>query len=173
MSIFKHKFTTKAKVITVICVLVIVLAAIGAVLFFWRNSQSDSTNQATADSGEILKYNTASDVKFSSKKMNVYLFWGKGCPHCKAMSEFLKTLRPNYSKYYNLYTFEVWYNSDNADLLNRVAGKMNHTGDTGVPFLVIGDKVFVGYQDKMDDEIKTTVVEQYNKNNRYDVFREL
>lgn len=77
--------------------------------------------------------------------LNIYLFWGNGCPHCAAEKEFLAEELPKYpSVKLNLY--EIYYNQDNVELLQKVASSLDLNVNS-VPFLIIGDKEFIGYSD--------------------------
>ena len=42
----------------------------------------------------------------------------------------------------------------------------------GVPYIVIGDKVFPGYADSYNEDIKAAIDELYDSKDRYDVFEE-
>lgn len=81
--------------------------------------------------------------------INIHLFYGNGCPHCAHEKQFLEEyLRDNEDV--KLYTYEVWYNSSNQDLLSKVQEKLNNK-QSGVPYTVIGDKVIIGYSDGVTD----------------------
>jgi glutaredoxin len=120
----------------------------------------------------ILKEKKESDIKFNDNKLNVYLFYGKGCPHCEELSEFIKSIDSEYGKYYDLYTFEVWNDRDNAKLMKKMSDRLVDK-IAGLPYLIIGDKAFSGYSSSMNQTIKDTIIEQYNKIDRYDVYRNL
>lgn len=130
----------------------------------------DGTSKVTATS--ILKRMTEADIKPSQDKLNIYLFWGDGCAHCKHLSEFLASIDSEYGKYYNIYSFEVWGNEKNKELMERMGGIIGEV-PTGVPYLIIGDKTFSGYGDKMDAEIKQAIEEQFNKPQRFDAYAKL
>ena len=104
------------------------------------------------------------------EKITVYLFRGEGCPHCAEAEEFFAELNNDeeYSKYYVLKDFEVWNDADNAELMNKVAEKLD-TSAGGVPFIVIGTKHFAGYSSRMSDSIKATIKEQYESDSYQDV----
>lgn len=104
------------------------------------------------------------------EKITVYLFRGEGCPHCAEAEEFFDELNNDeeYSKYYVLKDFEVWYDEDNAELMNEVAKKLDTTAG-GVPFIVIGTKHFAGYSSSLADSIKATIKEQYESDSYQDV----
>lgn len=80
---------------------------------------------------------------YATDKINLYLFWGEGCPHCKKEKEFLQNLVQNDTGV-QLLDFEVYKNPKNQNILQDAAKKLN-TVVNGVPFLVIGDKYIVGY----------------------------
>jgi len=79
----------------------------------------------------------------ASPAVNVYFFWGDGCPHCAKEEIFLEILEEKYSKI-KVYDFEVWKSAPNRNLLAEVGKKLN-TEVSGVPFTVVGNQYFVGY----------------------------
>ncbi len=97
-----------------------------------------------------------SPSNINNDKLNIYLFWGEGCPNCEKEKEYLKTLN---KKDVNIYSFEVWYNEKNYILMEKVASYFNEEVK-GVPYTIIGDETFTGYsntiKDKMNKKIKET-----------------
>jgi len=81
--------------------------------------------------------------KAQTNEVNLYLFWGNGCPHCAEEKPFLETLKQKYPQLH-VYEFEVWYNKENQKLLPQVE-KILNTKIEGVPFTVVGDQYLVGY----------------------------
>lgn len=79
------------------------------------------------------------------KALDIYLFYGDGCPHCadeeKLLDSYLKS-----SDDVIVHRYEVWNNEENAKLVKEVADIME-VKFRGVPYTVIGDKVISGYQD--------------------------
>ena len=110
--------------------------------------------------------------KETDKQVTIYLFRGKGCAFCRAFLTFLNSIVDDYGKYFKVVSFEVWNDSENSALLSSVAAFMNKELE-GVPFIVIGDKVFDGYTESYDEDIKNTIKELYDSKNRYDVFAEM
>lgn len=108
----------------------------------------------------------------AKQKVNIYLFRGEGCPHCQEAEEFFDSIEDKYSKYYNLIDYETWYDSNNADLMQKVAKKLGEEV-TGVPYIIIGKKTWKGYDSAMNNEIISAIKSEYNSNNRYDVIKEL
>ncbi|MCC7552532.1 hypothetical protein KO317_02595 [Candidatus Micrarchaeota archaeon] len=78
-----------------------------------------------------------------SEQVDLYLFWSHGCPHCEHEKDFLETLEIKYSNL-NIHEFEVSRNKTNFDLMIKMADKLNTTV-TGVPFTIVGDNYFKGW----------------------------
>ena len=100
-----------------------------------------------------------------AETINMYLFYGDGCPHCAEEEKFLdKYLKEE--KEVKLYKYEIWHSQDNRDLLIKVQDKLNNH-ENGVPYLVIGEKVLVGYLDGTTDERIKKYVNEYKNSNNY------
>ena len=78
----------------------------------------------------------------SDNLVNIYLFYSDTCPHCSAEKKLLDELKEDYDNI-RIYKYEV-NTGDNAELLFEVA-EMFDTEVTGVPFTVIADKVYKGF----------------------------
>ena len=85
-----------------------------------------------------------SQVK-ATDTVNVYLFSGSTCSFCAAEREFLQKIQSDYP-YMHVIEYEVWEHPDNAKLHEKVKERLNSSSQ-GVPFLVIGDKSFTGYDE--------------------------
>jgi len=119
------------------------------------------------------------DKAFETYKENddqaiVYIFRGHGCGFCHALLEFLNSIVGEYGKYFKVISYEVWYNEDNAKLMKEVGDYLGQPAE-GVPYVVIGDKVFGGYSESWNEEIKTAIKTLYDtkKSKRYDVMVEM
>lgn len=121
-----------------------------------------------ADDTEATPTPTPAETEETPSKVNVYLFRGEGCPHCEEMLEFFDSIEDEFGQYYTMNTYEVWYNQDNADLMEEVADTLG-VKVTGVPFLVIGDQTWNGYASSYDAEIEAKILSEYNSDSRYDV----
>ena len=100
----------------------------------------------------------------SEKQMNLYLFYGNGCPHCAALEEFLNDYLEDKDNI-SLYKYEVWYNEDNANKYAEVHEILNDNS-SGIPYLVIGDTSVTGF----DEEITPTRIRNtinYYANTKY------
>ena len=113
-------------------------------------------------------------VASAKEKINVYIFRGEGCPHCEEALEFFDTLEADeeYSKLYELKTYEVWYDEENSKLMQDVADALGEEVG-GVPFIVIGTKTFAGYASSMDNQIKTAIKTAYESDDYKDVVKEV
>ena len=74
--------------------------------------------------------------------VNIYLFYSDTCPHCAKEKELLDEIMDKYDNV-RLYKYEIG-DDDNSKLLDEVAS-LYDTTVSGVPFTVIGDKVYKGF----------------------------
>lgn len=91
------------------------------------------------------------------KKLDIYLFYGDGCPHCAAEERFLNA----YIKKNNnikLHKYEVWYSNDNVSKLEEVS-KITGEEAGSIPYLIIGDKAVVGYSSSINSKIENRINE--------------
>ncbi len=112
------------------------------------------------------------DYAETSDQATIYLFRGHGCGYCRNFLTFLNSISKEYGKKFKLVSFEVWNNKENNELMKKVA---NFTGEEagGVPYIVIGEKVFGGYIDSWNDQIKSAINTLYESKDKYDVFEEM
>ena len=104
-------------------------------------------------------------------KYNLYLFYGDGCPHCKEEEEFFDDYLKNEPDV-NLVKYEVWHSKDNQKLWIKVQDRLNNHSN-GVPYLIIGDRVVVGYNVSTSDTIKEYVKKYKSSKNPYDIINVL
>ncbi|OQA30040.1 MAG: hypothetical protein BWY57_03090 [Betaproteobacteria bacterium ADurb.Bin341] len=77
---------------------------------------------------------------------DLHIFWSKGCPHCEHALAFLAPLERT-TPGLRVIRYEVGSrHPENLRLLTELAQK-HGIEQPGVPFIVLGDEVFVGYQD--------------------------
>ncbi len=134
--------------------------------------KSSNDIQATENNPIEEENNKLEDVDLENvvreaDKVNIYFFWGNGCPHCEQELTFFENIKEKYQDHYNLYTFETWYNEKNKKLLYTFAESM---GDkvTGIPYTIIGNKSFTGFSEKSKNDFIRAIEEQYK--NSYDVY---
>ena len=137
------------------------------------NSASNSTAKSTAAE---FAFNHESDIDLGSNKPNIYIFWGDGCPHCKALAKFVSKLPAETKDKVNIYSFEVWGDKNNKTLMKNF-GKFLDQDVRGVPFMVIGDKIFDGYSSgdtKTDQQIIdsiNTIIKNQGSTDQYKLYK--
>ena len=141
------------------------------VAVFAKDGKADMTrlNEALASEGISAKNGSYTG---KGNKVKVYIFRGQGCGYCKNLITYLNSIIDQYGDMIDINTYEVWYDSDNANLMTSVASVM---GDTvgGVPYMVIGDKSFKGYSSNSNSSITKQIKKMYESNNPYDVMNHL
>ena len=82
----------------------------------------------------------------ASDEVNLYFFWGEGCPHCAAEKPFLEKLEQKYPQL-NIHELEVWGNRENLNLMIEFGKKLD-ANISGVPFTVVGEHYISGWMDE-------------------------
>lgn len=78
-------------------------------------------------------------------RVDLHVFWSKGCPHCEKALVFLEPLPQRYPSLH-IHRHEVSQDRNSRELLIQVA-KQYQLRDVGVPLFVVGEEVLIGYQD--------------------------
>ena len=81
---------------------------------------------------------------FSTEKVEIYFFWGQGCPHCAKEKPFLEELKQKYPQL-EVKDFEVYYSRENQELFKKAA-QAYKTQPAGVPMTFIGKDFIVGFE---------------------------
>ena len=129
-----------------------------------QNSKAKENNAQKEISTQEINLN---NVTYNENKVNIYFFWGSTCPHCKEEFAFFDEIKETYGKYYNLYTYEVWENPNNAEIMNKFAEVLGEEV-TGVPYTIIGDKSFKGFGESSKEEIMNAI--KNNHQNSSDIY---
>ena len=129
------------------------------------NYEEESKNEEVSQDIKIDA--VLENVTYSKDKVNIYFFWGDGCPHCEAEFKFFESIKNEYGDYFTLNPFEVWHNSENAKLLNQFT-KVTGVEAEGVPYTIIGKEIFTGFNDTYKSDILDAIKKQYK--NSYDVY---
>ena len=166
--------TKKRIILSLISVIIIILSVI---LYFMSSSMNQvKTHQEENKQNQISKntQTTEKDIKSSKNKVNVYVFWGDGCPHCKHLAQFFDSNKSELKDKMNLYTFEVWKDSTNLKFMKDF-GKFLGETPQGVPYMIIGDKTFSGFAEsdkKTKDEIINLIKQGYQNSSKIDKYQE-
>lgn len=105
--------------------------------------------------GHAQTSNPVLNTQTETKEINLYFFRGEGCPHCADEELYLTELIKSYPEV-NVMDFEIWYSSANRSLMKEVANLLQ-ANVTGVPFTVIGDQYWIGWQKSYAGEIVKTI----------------
>lgn len=105
--------------------------------------------------------NKFEDIVFDDT-LNVYVFWGNRCQHCTHLIEYLESLLKEEPDLFKLYTFEVWYDEENMAWLEELA-LITEEEIEGVPYMIIGKDVFVGYDPIIDEDIYDSITHRHRK----------
>lgn len=151
----------KKKYFIVLTIILIIFVIIVSVV---KNNNNSKVKQNLINRDSKL-----SDIKLMDDKVNIYFFYGNGCPHCEDEFIFLENLNEEYTKDINIYSFEVWHNQDNANILIDFAEIMGKQV-TGVPFTIIGEETFSGFGKSAEKNFKNAIEKEIN--NSFDVYKE-
>lgn len=80
---------------------------------------------------------------FAQQKVEIYFFWGQGCPHCAQEKPFLEKMKQKYPQLV-VKDFEIYYDAENRALFEKIA-KAYNTQSYGVPMTFIGKDFIVGF----------------------------
>lgn len=107
-----------------------------------------------------------------SKEVKVYLFRGEGCPHCQEAEAWFQSIEEEYGSYFEIVSYETWYNQENAELMQRVA-KARGEEASGVPYIIIGNQSWNGFTESYEPEMIERIKSEFEKdiNDRYDIIK--
>ena len=92
-------------------------------------------------------------------KINFYFFRGEGCPHCKEEEKFIELLKDIYKDKINFYDYETWYDQNNLNYMYVAKTLMKDQVSAAVPYTVIGEETYLGYNDAIGKKIETKIKE--------------
>lgn len=107
------------------------------------------------------------------EKINIYFFYGRECPHCHEALTFFDSIKDEYGKYYNLITYETWYDSKNESLMKKIARFKKENKNGGVPYFIIGETSLEGYEEEDNEIILKTILSEYEKESRVDILDQI
>lgn len=121
-----------------------------------------------------LKDIDLSSYSENDDKVNVYLFRGSTCSHCFNAVLYFASIAGESGKYFNLKSYEVWNNTENSELMEKVGAKLNDEV-SGVPYIVVGDKSWSGFADSYGEEILSKIKSEYEKtaDERTDIVKDI
>ena len=94
-------------------------------------------------------------VSAQENEVNIYLFWGEGCPHCAAAKPFLEQLAAE-NPQINFFDFEVYNHAESVDLFLAFGDAYNFKPQY-VPTIFVGGRYWEGYSEAIGQEIQAYV----------------
>lgn len=91
----------------------------------------------------------------AANKVDVYFFYGQGCPHCAKEEIFLENMQEKYPEI-NVYAYEVYSNNENRMLFESYSAMVGESVQ-GVPTTFIDRKAHIGFSDSIGLEIENEV----------------
>ena len=91
--------------------------------------------------------------------VNIYIFHREDCPHCQSELKLINNLEQKYNNI-KIYKYEI--NTDNNKELYRKVLDEYNISKTGVPFTIIGDKYFIGYNEEKTKITFIKTIEYYS-----------
>ena len=82
----------------------------------------------------------------------IYIFWGDGCPYCRAERAFLTELQARYPQII-VRDYEVYYNETNRAYMQQMLAAYG-LEPSGVPTTFINDRYWVGFSDTIAQQIE-------------------
>ncbi len=90
----------------------------------------------------------------AQETIDLYLFYGDGCPHCKQEKEWFETIKTKYN--IEFHYFEVWYDQEGQKALEK-AEKLLGRNATGIPFTIVMDRKFTGFSKNVKKDIESSI----------------
>jgi cytochrome c biogenesis protein CcdA/glutaredoxin len=87
--------------------------------------------------------------------VDLAFFYGRGCPHCAAMKQFLQTMEEKHPQL-RVHEYEVYFDDNNARLFERVADAY-HFQITGVPTIFLGEDAVTGFSEDAAPELEQKI----------------
>ena len=99
--------------------------------------------------GAVLAQNETQET------VDMYIFYGKGCPHCSRLITFLDGIKDNYPML-NIIEKETYSDNENRKLFSKMV-KAFDTNIKGVPTTFIDDRVIVGFSNSIKTQLEQEI----------------
>lgn len=119
----------------------------------------------------FVSVNAKTTKKAAKEPINFYIFYGKSCGFCQKLHNYTATLENDktINSKFRIVDYEVWYDENNSELMTKVGNYFDFDVD-GVPFYVIGDQYFTGFNEETSPEkIVKAINEEYSASDYVDV----
>ena len=84
------------------------------------------------------------EIEWNDDMVQIYYFWGDGCPACDVQNQFWERLENNeeYADKININKFEVWHNHQNANLMSEVWSQLWRSVEA-VPVIFVWEEKYI------------------------------
>jgi cytochrome c biogenesis protein CcdA/thiol-disulfide isomerase/thioredoxin len=110
---------------------------------------------ASSSSAQPTRMEALLKASENTSPLNIYFFWGEGCPHCATAKPFLQELSERYEGV-QVKSFEVYYDDANRDLFIAMATALEFE-PRFVPTIFIGDQYWEGYNKEYEGQLEAKV----------------
>jgi cytochrome c biogenesis protein CcdA/thiol-disulfide isomerase/thioredoxin len=106
----------------------------------------------------VLGFHAASAQESAAPhRVDLYQFWGEGCPYCEEQIEFLRSLQQQFPSL-TVHSLEVWRESAHRDLFRQLAAGHGVVAGS-VPTVFVGGSVHIGDGRRVRLQIESVVQE--------------
>ncbi|MFW5714584.1 MAG: hypothetical protein ACOCYU_07920 [Brevefilum sp.] len=95
------------------------------------------------------------EASSQADEINIYFFWGEGCPHCASAKPVLEAMAAEDPRI-NYFDFEVYHHPENGDLY-LAFGDAYEIEPRYIPGTFIGERYWEGYSQAIREEIEDYV----------------
>lgn len=124
-----------------------------------RNAKILMMTFMTASIMILMSFLAAVLLSGSAEAVDIELFYGSGCPHCKNEIRFLKSLDDSLNITLNITYREIYNNGSNKLLFDQRVSEYN-PDKIGVPTTVIGNRMIVGFSDDISMQITGLIMNE-------------
>lgn len=126
----------------------------------FREAIADELANGPVDPMDIVEGKITRNRIPTNEVVNIYLFWGDGCPHCEEEKPFLQHLIDDvYQGRIYVHEYEIWYNEENAEYGEKFAEAYGRSV-SGVPMTFIGTHFFSGFNESYQEEMIAAIDEE-------------
>lgn len=112
----------------------------GNVVYGGQSTSQDNLNIVSSSGNVQIPGNLVED----HDKIQVYFFWGDGCPYCAVQKEFHEELKNMFPGQIQFMEFETYRVPANVDFMRKIAAEYN-MNPRAVPLTFIGNEYFTGF----------------------------
>ncbi|MFP4117447.1 MAG: glutaredoxin family protein [Candidatus Woesearchaeota archaeon] len=142
--------------------IMMIVALLATVMLAGCNAESNVNGNAVSDTQDQTnnddKYNAVDEIQEDPDKVQVYFFWGDGCPHCAKQKQFFEGMDDRLKDQVQFLSMETYKNPENAQLMQTFASAHGEQA-RGVPITFIGDEVWKGFAEQYGDQMVDKIEE--------------